>query len=147
MTNRSATPATFVIERDYAAAPEKVFALWTNKEQKLRWFGMPDDPNYSLDFKVGGEEHSKGGPPEGPVYSYDVVYRDIVPNERIVYHYTMDAGDDRISVSVTTVEFVAGGSGTKLTYTEQGVFLDGHDNPAARQEGTELLLNALGAAL
>jgi hypothetical protein len=34
-----------------------------------------------------------------------------------------------------------------LTYTEQGVFLDGHDNPAARQEGTELLLNALGAAL
>jgi hypothetical protein len=50
-------------------------------------------------------------------------------------------------VSVTTVEFVAGGSGTKLTYTEQGVFLDGHDNPAARQEGTEQLLNALGAAL
>jgi uncharacterized protein YndB with AHSA1/START domain len=147
MTNRSTTHATFVIERDYPAAPEKVFALWTNKEQKLRWFGMPNDPNYSLEFKVGGEEHSKGGPPEGKVYSYDAVYRDIVPNERIVYHYTMDADDDRISASVTTVEFAAAGSGTKLTYTEQGVFLDGHDNPGAREGGTRELLDALGAAV
>jgi len=147
MTKRSAEHNTFAIERVYRAEPEQVFALWTTKQQKLRWFGMPDDPNYTLDFKVGGEEHSKGGPPDGVVYSFDAVYRDIVPNERIVYHYTMDAGDDRISVSVTTVEFVADGSGTKLTYTEQGVFLDGLDTAAQREEGTTQLLEALGRAL
>ena len=147
MTNRSAAHATFVIERTYAAAPEKVFDLWTTKEQKLRWFGTPDVPHYTLDFKVGGEEHLKGGPREGVVHSYDAVYRDIVPNERIVYHYTMDANDDRISASVTTVELAAEGDGTKLTYTEQGVYLDGLDEVAQRQGGTTHLLEALGAAL
>jgi uncharacterized protein YndB with AHSA1/START domain len=147
MTNRSTSHDTFVIERDYGAAPEKVFALWTSKDQKLRWWGMPGDKNYTLDFKVGGEEHMKGGPHDGIAYGYDAVFHEIVPDERIVYHYTMDANGDRISVSVVTVEFVAGGDGTRLTYTEQGVFLDGRDEVAQREEGTSHLLDALGAAL
>jgi uncharacterized protein YndB with AHSA1/START domain len=54
--------------------------------------------------RVGGREVNRGGPPGGPVYTYDARYGDIVPNERIVYSYTMDCGDARISVSVTTVE-------------------------------------------
>jgi uncharacterized protein YndB with AHSA1/START domain len=70
-----------------------------------------------------------------------------VPNQRIVYSYTMDCGDARISVSVTTVEFKAAGSGTQLTFTEQGVFLDGGDTPQMREHGTKELLDSLGAAL
>ena len=46
---------------------------------------------------------------------------------------------------MTTVEFAAVASGTSLTFTEQGVFLDGADTPAVRQKGTEELLDALGA--
>ena len=38
-------------------------------------------------------------------------------------------------------------SGTTLTFTEQGVFLDGADTPAVREKGTGELLDALGAAL
>ena len=52
-----------------------------------------------------------------------------------------------ISVSVTTVEFAPAPSGTTLTFTEQGVFLDGGDTPAIREKGTGELLDALGAAL
>ena len=33
------------------------------------------------------------------------------------------------------------------TLTEHGVFLDGHDNPAAREHGTNALIDALGAHL
>jgi hypothetical protein len=39
------------------------------------------------------------------------------------------------------------GGGTRLTYTEQGTFLDGHDTPAQREQGTRDLLDALGAEL
>lgn len=39
------------------------------------------------------------------------------------------------------------GTGTRLTFTEQGVFLDGVATPAARQLGMADLLDALGAAL
>jgi uncharacterized protein YndB with AHSA1/START domain len=147
MTTRTAQHATFVIERTYAAPPERVFALWASREAKARWFGMPDEDAYQLDFRVGGAETNRGGPPDGLVYSFDAVYHDIVPDARIVYSYTMDAGADRISVSVTTVEFAGEGSGTRLTYTEQGVFLDGHDTPEVREGGTIALLDKLGNAL
>ncbi|MBB3072803.1 uncharacterized protein YndB with AHSA1/START domain, partial [Paenibacillus baekrokdamisoli] len=74
-------------------------------------------------------------------------YQEIVPDKRIVYSYTMDMEDTRISVSVTTVEFIPAEGGTRLIYTEQGVFLDGHDTPEQREHGTKWLLDRLGDAL
>lgn len=44
-------------------------------------------------------------------------------------------------------ELQPSGAGTKLTFTEQGVFLDGHDTPAEREHGTKALLDNLGEAL
>jgi uncharacterized protein YndB with AHSA1/START domain len=148
MTERSTEHATFVIERAYDAAPARVFAAWADKAAKARWFGDPDAPGaFELDFRVGGLEVNRGGPPGGPVYTYNARYDDIVPNERIVYSYTMDCGDARISVSVTTVEFKPAGAGTQLTFTEQGVFLDGGDTVEIRKHGTNELLESLGEAL
>jgi hypothetical protein len=39
------------------------------------------------------------------------------------------------------------GSGTRLTITEDGVFLDGHDKPEYREHGTKELSNSLAEAL
>ena len=50
----------------------------------------------------------------------------------------------RISVSLGSVEIKPDGSGTRLTYTEQGAFLDGFDKPEMREKGTADLLDALG---
>ena len=150
MTERSVTHATFVIERDYDASPERVFAAWADPAVKARWFGGPDEwgtGEFELDFRVGGREISRGGPPGGPVHSYDARYRDIVPNERIVSTYDMHLDDTRISVSLATVEFKPAGAGTRLIFTEQGVFLDGYDDAGQREEGTGHLLDALGAEL
>jgi hypothetical protein len=52
-----------------------------------------------------------------------------------------------MSVSVTTVELTAEGESTQLRYTEQGVFLDGQDEPELREHGTKELLDQLGEAL
>jgi uncharacterized protein YndB with AHSA1/START domain len=147
MTARSSHHATFTIERTYPAPPSRVFAAWSSREAKSQWFGMPDDGSYQLDFRVGGRESNRGGPPGGLVYTYDAEYLDIVPDERIIYSYAMNAGENRISASVTTVEFALDGDGTKLIFTEQGVYLDGHDTPDLRQGGTKELLSALGQAL
>jgi uncharacterized protein YndB with AHSA1/START domain len=138
---------TFTITRTYPVPPERVFAAWSSREAKARWFGAPATSDYTLDFRVGGTEINCGGPPGGPVYSYVATYEDIVPGERLVYGYSMKAGDDLISVSVATVEFAPDGDGTTLTLTEQGVFLDGGDTPAIREKGTGELLDSLGAAL
>lgn len=150
MTARSVTHATFVIERTYPAAPARVFAAWADPVAKARWFSGPDEWQsgpHELDFRVGGRERVSGGPPGGPVHTFEARYHDIVPNERIISSYDMYMDETRISSSLATVELLPAGPGTRLIYTEQGAFLDGHDSPAQRERGTAEMLDALGAAL
>jgi hypothetical protein len=52
---------------------------------------------------------------------------------------------ERLSVSLVTVELAAQGAKTKMTFTEQVVFLDGHGDAAERREGTELGLARIDA--
>jgi uncharacterized protein YndB with AHSA1/START domain len=84
---------------------------------------------------------------DGPIYTYVSEFRDIIPEQRIVYTYEMFADDVRISVSVATVLFNGDDATSQLIVTEQGVFLDGHDTVAQREEGTRSLLDSLEASL
>ena len=149
MSERSTVHATFVIERTYDATPARVFKAWAEPEAKASWFGpkVLTSDGHELDFKVGGEEHLRVVTPDGTTFLFDSRYEDIVPDERIVYAYDMHKDDARISVSLTTVVLEPSGTGTKLTFTEQGVFLDGHDTPVEREHGTGELLDNLEAEL
>ena len=147
---RKVTHASFTIERSLSASPERVFKAFADQETKAKWFIGPDTwqkSDQTLDFKIAGKEHVSGGPPGGPVHRYDSTFMDIVPNERIITTYEMHLDDDRISVSVATLEFKATDGGTKLTPTEQGAYLDGFDTPERREHGTNDLLDKLGASL
>jgi uncharacterized protein YndB with AHSA1/START domain len=146
----SVTHATFVLERTYDADVQRVFAAWATQKAKARWFIGPEGAersDHELDFRVGGKEHLSVAVPGGPMYSFDAVYQDIVVNERMVTTYQMHMDGELLSVSVATVELEPVGTSTKLTYTEQGAFLDERDTAAAREEGTAELLDNLGRAL
>jgi uncharacterized protein YndB with AHSA1/START domain len=150
MTRRSAAHETFVIQRSYDASVAQVFEAWAEPELKARWFAGSVEAlgaGYDLDFRVGGREVNRGGPPGGPVYTYESRFHDIVPERRIVYTYEMYADQARISVSVATVEFRSVGATTHLVLTEQGVFLDNRDTAAQREEGTRSLLESLAASV
>jgi uncharacterized protein YndB with AHSA1/START domain len=141
---------TFVIERIYNVPVAQTFRAWADPVLKARWFAGSAEAlgaGYELDFRVGGHEVNRGGPPGGPVYTYESEYRDIIPEQRIVYTYEMYADETRISVSVATVQFRSQDATTHLVVTEQGVFLDGHDTVAQREEGTQSLLESLAAIL
>jgi uncharacterized protein YndB with AHSA1/START domain len=143
---------TFVIERTYPAPPSQVFAAFASEEAK-NWGDTGDlEPvegeqagSTEFDFRVGGRErfsHKR----EGTTYRYDATYYDIVPDQRLVYTYEMYADDVRFSVSLATIEFDKNDEGTRLTWTEQGVFLDGFDGPEAgalRKGGTAGMLDLL----
>ena len=150
MTESTVAHDTFIIERTYDVPAAQAFRAWADPVLKARWFaGSADalEAGYQLDFRIGGHEVNRGGPPGGAVYTYDSEFRDIVPDQRIVYTYEMFADDDRISVSVATVEFRSQGSGTQLILTEYGVYLDGHDTSAQREEGTTSFLDSLATYL
>jgi uncharacterized protein YndB with AHSA1/START domain len=150
MTGHSVIHDTFTIERTYPATPSRVFAAFASEEAKSTWGDTGDlepagDGTTEFDFRVGGRERFTHKW-QDTTYRYDALYYDIVPDQRIVYSYEMYAGDVRISVSVTTIEFGKSGDGTTLSFTEQGAYLDGIDGPEApglRQEGTTEMLDGL----
>ena len=147
MTERSVTHATFVIERNYDAAPARVFKAWSDPKARQRWFGDAEGwavMELQYDFRVGGREVSRFSQTGKNIYTNDTVYQDIVPDHRIIFAYTMAKDGENISASIATVELKPQGKGTRLVFTEQGAFLDGLDTPAIREGGWQDLLNNLG---
>jgi uncharacterized protein YndB with AHSA1/START domain len=144
---------SFVLEREYPYPPARVFDAFRDPARKARWF-VGDDGFFvdsaTYDFRVGGWERfrfrfGKDGPP----MTNDTVYMEIVPDQRLVFAYSMTIGGAPLSVSLTTVEFVAKAGGTKtlLRFSEHDTFLDGNDGLASRREGTEGLLGKLAKDL
>ena len=146
MTQRLVRHSTIVVERRYAAAPPRVFATWSDPVIKTQWFTHQGD-TYELDFRVGGRESSSGTTSNGQSFRYEAHYYDIVAPQRIVYSYEMYLDTARISVSLATIEFAPDGTGTRLTCTEQGAFLDGLDTATQREGGIGSLLDRLGDVL
>jgi uncharacterized protein YndB with AHSA1/START domain len=150
MTDRSAEHASFAIERAYDASPAEVFQAWADPAAKAQWFVGPAGWNATrreLDFRVGGRERLSGTFPGGQSTDYDARYWDIVPSERIVFTYGMHLDDKRISVSLATVSLKPAGAGTRLTFTEQAVFLDGFVDGGGRERGTRAHLDRLETVL
>jgi len=141
----SVTHHTFSLDRSYDAPLSRVYSAWADPAEKKRWWAGGDE-SLDLDFRIGGREVSQGEV-EDMRYRYEAVYQDIVENERIIYTYEMHINGARTSVSVATVEFATVGDGTKLTFTEQGAFLDGLDSGELRENGTGSLLGFLDSYL
>lgn len=150
MTERSIAHGSFTIERVYDAAPARVFAAWSSVKAKAVWNVCDDSWKLTLhemDFRVGGRERIRTGPTGGTVHAFDGTFHDIVPDERIVFAYDMRLDQRLISVSLVTITVTPAGKGTRLSFTEQGVFLDGYDDIAGREEGTRVGLDNLQMAL
>lgn len=147
------THGSFIIERRYSAAPQRVFAAWADPIAKRAWFAEGegwDIQSYALDFREGGTETSKfrflkGEETFGETtyFGNDTVFNEIIPNERIIFTYSMDRNGARFSVSLTTLELKPVGQGTRLIFTEHGAFFDGADGIKMREAGWHELLQKL----
>jgi len=154
-TGTAARPAvtfgSFTINRVLKASPEQVYAAWSTEEGKKRWFKAPKEGWEQLerkfDFRIGGHERLVGKWRSGMVTDFDCLYRDIVPNERIVYVYDMALDGKKISVSLATIEIRPERVGTRMTMTEHGAYLDGYEDAGSRERGTNAQMDELEATL
>lgn len=79
---------SFTLTRILDAPPAHVFRAWTDPA-RLGWFAdprqpMPDDP-IEVDLKVGGTWRQRMVAPDATVYTTGGIYREIVPDERLVF--------------------------------------------------------------
>jgi uncharacterized protein YndB with AHSA1/START domain len=154
MDVRSAKHGTIELERLYGAPPVRVFAAWAEPAQRARWDvpGRWTIVEQTFDFRAGGCEIKRFGPPGDPRLLATTHYIEVIPEERFVYAYRMTSRDVPVSVSLTTVQLapmptIRGPEGTRLRLTEQIALLDGGDTLALREEGLASELDKIAAIL
>ncbi len=147
---RSVVHGQFTITRVFAATPAQVYRALSDPDAKARWFSGGAafrTLERTMDVKVGGRERLQGQWDNGLITTFDAIYLDVVPDERLVYAYEMRLDDRKISVSLATMSIAREGAGARLTLTEQGAFLDGYDDAGAREQGTRGLWDRLAGSL
>jgi uncharacterized protein YndB with AHSA1/START domain len=146
---------SFVVERSYAAPPQRVFAAFADPHKKKSWFAASDTHEivaFEDDFRIGGTErlHYRFGadtPFPGAMLTNDGQYYDIVAERRIVTASRMVIEGRPLSVALVTIELRPTDTGTDVTCTFQGVFFEGADGPVLREQGWQVLLDRLGHSL
>jgi uncharacterized protein YndB with AHSA1/START domain len=101
-----------VVKRLLPAAPQKVFAAWTDPLVMARWFYAGTDWSAAVrnDLRVGGSYQVDMRTPEGQVHSQAGVYREILPCSRLSFTWTSELVRD----SLVVLEFRARGRQTEL---------------------------------
>ena len=110
------------IERLIAAPPERVFALWTEPEQLVKWWGPEgyDIPAHAIDARAGGHWRTTMRMSDGKRMTVSGVYRSVEKPHRLVFTW---AWEDETGVrgheTEVTVTFAAAPGGTKLVLLQK----------------------------
>ena len=122
MSIPAATKPSLTVKRRFKAPPAKVFAAWTDPEKVKHWMGPGEVKAISAtcDVRVGGRYRWLMRAPSGEEHDVGGVYREVVPNEKLVFTWAWKSTPER--ESLVTVEFKPDGDGTLLTLTHAQFF-------------------------
>jgi uncharacterized protein YndB with AHSA1/START domain len=123
----SAKPAlaakpSLTLKRRLNAKPEKVYAAWTDPQHLGRWFG-PDrveSVHAEIDARAGGRFRIVMRTADGEEHGVGGVYREVVPDEKLVFTWAWRSTPER--ESLVTVTLRPDGDGTLLTLTHEQFF-------------------------
>jgi len=113
------------LKRHYPAPVEKVFRAWIDPEALKGWFGPSDEGKILVSEtnpKVGGRYRIVMQMPSGEQHRVGGVYREIVPNEKLVFTWAWESTPER--ESIVTVQLKRAGDGTDMTLIHEQFFDD-----------------------
>ena len=115
---------SLTLNRSYPVAPEKVWRAWTEPEAIKRWWGPGAEQAVSaahLDVRVGGRFRIVFGGAEGRDHEVRGVYREVVPNRKLVFTWTWPNSTPERE-SLVTITFRAAQGGTELEFRHEQLF-------------------------
>jgi uncharacterized protein YndB with AHSA1/START domain len=125
---------SLTLKRRLEAPPSQVYSAWTDPKKIARWFGPRDTAQASvaaeIDLRVGGHYRISFTSEGGEQHQVGGVYREVVPNRRLVFSWAWHSTPERASlVSITLAP--DGETGTLLTLQHEQFFdekaRDGHE--------------------
>ena len=144
----SVVHSTFSIDRTYPAPPARGFAAFADQATKDAGSPRVKVGKWRSSFwTFASADVNLRTSVSKKVRKSATTFQDIVPDQRIIFAYTMTVGDQRISASLSTVELIPAGKGTKLVFTEQAAFLEGVDRADRREAGWGELFESLAKAI
>lgn len=120
-----ASKPSLALKRRLKAPPQKVYEAWTQPEKMIHWWGVYDDkkpPIYETDVRIGGRFRVQFWTPDGQHHSVGGVYREIVPDQKLVFSWAWQSTPER--ESQVTVDLKPDSDGTILTLTHEQFFDD-----------------------
>jgi len=113
---------SLTLKRRLNAPPERVYAAWTDPEKLKRWFGPEqiETLRADADARVGGRFRIVMRGTDGEEHDVSGVYREVVPNERIVFTWAWRSTPER--ESLVTVVIKPQGAGSLLTLVHEQFF-------------------------
>ena len=113
---------SLTLKRRLNAPPERVYAAWTDPEKLKRWFGPEqiETLRADADARVGGRFRIVMRGTDGEEHDVSGVYREVVPNERIVFTWEWRSTPER--ESLVTVVIKPEGAGSLLTLVHEQFF-------------------------
>jgi uncharacterized protein YndB with AHSA1/START domain len=110
------------LKRRLNAPPSKIYRAWTDAAKISRWFG-PEDAEIlraETDVRVGGRFRIVFRGPDGEEHDVGGVYREVVPNQKLVFTWAWRSTPER--ESLVTVALKRDGDGTLLTLLHEQFF-------------------------
>ena len=110
-----AVKPSLTLKRRLNAAPEKVYAAWTNPAHLVRWFGPDSGPvtRAETDVRVGGRYTVVFHSEDGEEHNVSGTYREVVKNEKLQFTWAWRTMPER--ESLVTVLIKPDGDGALLT--------------------------------
>ena len=124
MATQTATKPSLTIKRRLNAPPAQVFAAWIDPEKVKKWMGPGEmkAAHAESDPRTGGRYRWVMRAPSGEEHDVSGVYREVVPNEKLVFTWAWKTMPER--ESLVTVLLKPDGAGTLLTLTHEQFFDD-----------------------
>ncbi|MGH6865778.1 MAG: SRPBCC family protein [Methyloceanibacter sp.] len=101
-----AVKPSLALKRHLAATPEKVYAAWTDPEKIVKWFGPDAGPvkHVEADVRVGGRYAVSFHTLDGEEHYVSGVYREVTPNERLVFTWAWRTMPERESLVTVIIK-------------------------------------------
>ena len=97
---------SLTLTRRFSAAPEKVYAAWADPQKLVQWFGPgaveEGSVKADIDLRVGGRYRISFNA-KGTYNEVGGVYREVVPNQRLVFSWAWHSTPERESLVTISI--------------------------------------------